>query len=179
MTDKERLRIIDELAEDKGLTPEDFLLSLVKAENDSKMETFKNYPEEVAKRLTMAEKEKSEHRKAKYEQTEREYVNSQIAEFIRNFPGVSPEEIPEKVWNEVKSGVSLSHAYALWKIREQNSPGENPEDINTVNSGRSLPVVNDRSEPLDFTREDVEKMSPNAIKGNYKKILNSMKRWKF
>lgn len=180
MTDKEMRRIVDELAEDGGLSPEEYLIGLVKTANDSKMEKFKSYPEDVAKQLTAAEKTKSEHRKAKYEQSEKESVDTQIGEFLKAFPGISPEEVPEEVWNEVKNGISLSHAYALWKLKSAGDTGTaKAEEINAANASRALPVANDRSEPLDFTKEDVEKMPSSAVKGNYKKILNSMKKWTF
>lgn len=180
MTDKRISQIIEELAEDEGKTPEEYLISLVKTANDSKMEKFKSYPEDVAKQLVAAEKIKSESRRAKYERAEKENVTSQIAEFVKNFPGVSPEEVPEEVWNEVKKGISLSHAYALWKLNgESGSDTDMASVINAENSSRSLPVENDRSEPLAYTMEDVEKMPSSAVKGNYKKILNSMRKWKF
>ncbi|NCB09953.1 MAG: hypothetical protein EOM73_17585 [Bacteroidia bacterium] len=180
MTDKEMRRIVDELAEDGGLSPEEYLIGLVKMANDSKMEKFKSYPEDVAKQLTAVEKSKSENRKAKYERAEKDGVTAQITEFVKNFPGVSPEEVPEQVWNEVKNGVSLSHAYALWKLKGVNSTDAvNAEELNAANTSRALPVENDRSEPLAYTMEDVEKMPSSAVKGNYKKILNSMKKWTF
>ncbi len=188
MTDKRMREILDELAGDAEQSPEDYLLSLVKAANDGKMEKFKGYPEEVAKQLIAAEKLKSDSRKAKYAKAEKDDAANQISDFVKNFPGVSPEDVPEEVWNEVGNGVSLSHAYALWKHRkiasgaETASGAENAngaEEINAENTSRALPVENDRSEPLAFTKEEVERMPSSAVKGNYKKILNSMKRWKF
>ncbi|MGI6717454.1 MAG: hypothetical protein ACOX3X_09815 [Eubacteriales bacterium] len=184
MTDKEMIRLIGELAEDNGQTAGEYLLSLVKSANDAKMEKFKTYPEEVASQLTAAEREKQNRRKAMAEQEEKESLHSQIADFLQNFPGVSPEDVPEEVWNEVKEGVSLSHAFALWKVKSQNKAASEAEgeqaanELNAKNTTRSLPVETERAEILDFTREDVEKMSPSAVKSNYKKILNSMKKWK-
>lgn len=196
MTDKKLRQALEEIAGDAGLTAEEYLAFLLKEQNDKRMEKFQSYPEDVAKELTAAEKLKHDHRSAKREMAEKEAVAAEIAAFMKNFPGVPPQEIPGEVWEEVKNGVSLSHAFALALQKRgagdspedaQNSvlPGEWPSDDagaaarNAENAARALPLETGRFEPLSYSKEEVERMSPSAVKNNYKKILSSMKKWKF
>lgn len=96
---------------------------------------------------------------------------------------VNPEDIPKEVWDEVARGISLPHAYALFLTLSATAGGDGDftgaDATNAENDRRAAVISASSGEIPAFTREEVEKMTPDKVKGNYKKILSSMKKWKF
>lgn len=70
---------------------------------------------------------KTEEQKAGEEQTAAELQEErleaqrrarvEIGQFVALFPGVSAEQVPQEVWQEVHGGQSLALAYALHRIK--------------------------------------------------------------
>lgn len=107
-------------------------------------------------------------------QFDTESFNKQVEEFMKSFPQVKAESIPDEVWQDVADGIPLVYAYA-YRI----SVKDKAEKMNEANHSRELPLSAERAEPISFTKEEVEAMSPNGIKSNFKRILSSMRKWKF
>ena len=103
-------------------------------------------------------------------------MEEDISRFRTYFPDVAAKDIPEEVWAEVAQGVSLTHAYALY-LAAAGYEDAKAQEINRVNSGRSAPVGGEAAEEA-LTKEQVENMSPQAVKKNYNRILSSIKSWR-
>ena len=96
---------------------------------------------------------------------------------ISDVQKIIPADIPEEVWAEVAQGVSLTHAYALYRAAAGAADAK-ARSLNRVNAERSAPLGTE-GDPTDaLTQEQVENMSPQAVKKNYNRILASMRNWR-
>ena len=86
-------------------------------------------------------------------------------------------DIPEEVWAEVAEGVSLTHAYALYRAAISAEDAK-AQSLNRVNADRSAPLGTEGDPNTALTQEQVENMSPQAVKKNYNRILSSLKNWR-
>lgn len=140
--------------------------------------SLEGLPEEIAKELSEArENKKASRRQERIKKSEAE-AEAEIKRFREIFPEISAEDIPDEVWTDVENGATLSHAYALYAITQEQL-NRRAEDINSRNRSRGASASSDGSTEPVFTKEQVEKMSGSDIKNNYKGILKAMKNWKF
>ena len=102
---------------------------------------------------------------------EADMIKGQLGEF-----NVSPEDIPEEVWESVAVGGSLAAAYALYHRKEQLRRNR-VRELNDKNAELSTGKVGVDSAKEYFTPSDVRAMSRSEVRANYSKILNSMKKW--
>lgn len=107
---------------------------------------------------------------------EADMIKGQLGEFSTLFPNVSPEDIPEEVWESVAVGGSLAAAYALYHRKEQLRRNR-VRELNDKNAELSTGKVGVDSAKEYFTPSDVRAMSRSEVRANYSKILNSMKKW--
>lgn len=107
---------------------------------------------------------------------EADMIKGQLGEFSALFPNVSPEDIPEEVWESVAVGGSLAAAYALYHRKEQLRRNR-VRELNDKNAELSTGKVGVDSAKEYFTPSDVRAMSRSEVRANYSKILNSMKKW--
>lgn len=177
MTQKQIYDAICDLADDENATPEEYVLGLIKKSNDSVLEGTDGLPEEIRNRLTGAENARREAREIKRRDRDEQAMKGDIEQFRKYFPDVSADMIPEEVWKEAANGIPLAYSYALY-IKSKADSEDRAAEINRYNEERALPVGNDESE-TPYSKEDVEGMTPSAVRKNYKKILNSIKSWKF
>lgn len=177
MTQKQIYDAVCDLADEESVSPEEYILALIKKRNDSVLEGTDGLPEEIRTRLAGAENARREAREIKRRDRDEQAMKNDIEQFREYFPGVSADMIPAEVWNEAAGGIPLAYAYALY-IRVKAENDDKAAEINRYNEERSLPVDNDESESP-YSKEDVEGMTPSAVRKNYKKILNSIKSWKF
>lgn len=177
LTDEQMLEILEELADENGLTAEGYLSRLL-SENQATEKTLQNLPEEVLKELENAKLLKREKRRSKKQSEQEEYIKKETEKFLSLFPDVKPDEIPESVWEEVTNGVSLPHAYALYSVIKR-SENDYAEQINRDNTLRATPRFEDGKTEPSFTKEQVEAMSPREVSKNFKHILKSISKWKF
>ena len=104
-------------------------------------------------------------------------MEEDIRRFKEYFPDITAADIPEEVWAEVAQGVSLTHAYALYRAAAGAADAK-ARSLNRVNAERSAPLGTE-GDPTDaLTQEQVENMSPQAVKKNYNRILASMRNWR-
>lgn len=177
MTQKQLYDVICDIADDEGMTPAEYVLSLVKNRNDKKVSDADALPDDLKKQYYSAEKAKSDARKIKKSERDSKEMKEDIALFRQYFPDVSPDQVPDAVWAQAAKGIPLAYAYALY-LTIKSEEDARADSVNRENGDRAAPVGNDMSE-LPYTREQVEGMSPKAVKGNYRKIVDSIKNWKF
>lgn len=109
-------------------------------------------------------------------QAQTEKISAELGAFAEYFPDVELKSIPEEVWDEVKSGNSLSAAYALYTHKTRQSEKIMREQ-NEKNAYFSAGRVGKNTANEYFTPDDVKKMSGSEVKANYSKIIASMKKW--
>ena len=177
MTQKQIYDAVCELADDESVSPEEYILALIKKRNDSVLEGTDGLPEEIKSRLLGAESAREEAREIKRRDRDEQAMKSDIEQFSKYFPDISADMIPAGVWEEAAGGIPLAYAYALY-IKVKAESDDKSAVSNRYNEERALPVGNDESE-APYSKEDVEGMTPSAVRKNYKKILNSIKGWKF
>lgn len=175
MTDKKIRETIEDLAEYSGKTAEEYLAALVGDMRKARDDKYSSLPEDAAKELADADRLRDDNRKAKREKAESDDFDKQLAEFVKRYPDVKADDIPEKVWLDVADGIPLVYAYAYRVSSVEEDPSEK---VNAENELRKLKVNNDKTRSPAYTEAEVGKMSASDVKGNFNKIINSMKKWK-
>ena len=175
MTDKRIREIIEDLAEYSGVTAEEYLKKLASDIRKARDEKFASLPEDAAKELTEADRLRDDNRNAKRAKAESDEFDRQLEEFVKHFPDVKAEDIPDAVWHDVANGIPLVYAYAYRVSFGDEDPSEK---VNAENEARTLKVNTDKNDSPAYTEAEVGKMSPSAVKSNFNKIITSMKKWK-
>ena len=102
-------------------------------------------------------------------------LGDEYEEFQALYPDVSPKELSESIWNDVRRGIPLAAAYALAERRRLHEITQ-AEKSNLENQLRSPGAISG-SEQEYFTPAEVRSMSRQEVRNNYQKIMNSMKQW--
>lgn len=126
--------------------------------------------EEMLKELKALREELLEKRKA-FEKMSRD-----ISEFEELFPEKNVNEIPDSVWESVKTGIPLAAAYALYE-RKNAIRRDTAESTNVENRSRTTGSIGRDTTDSFYTPDEVKAMSRAEVKSNYSKILESMKKW--
>lgn len=177
LSNEQILDAVSDLADDNGMKIDDYILKL---QADSEAIFGKNregLPEEIISELDSARALKKENRNTKKKSEKSANIKSEVEKFKNIFPDVKPQDIPESIWDEVASGVSLVHAYALYLVTE-NSESDYASKVNAENSSRATSKTSDGETEPSYTKEQVEAMSPKEVSKNYKHILKSISKWK-
>ncbi len=96
-------------------------------------------------------------------------------EFRALYPEVAEGDIPDAVWEEVRGGLALEAAYALWERRERLRR-DAAEVANRKNAGGSWGRADAAGEEF-LSPDEVRGMSPREVRENYSRILESMRHW--
>lgn len=118
-----------------------------------------------ALKKTLAEKEQ-----------EQQKAMRELGEFNSLYPEKSVKDIPDDVWRSVEEGIPLSAAYALYE-RKNHMDRFRAEQINMQNAARSAGIAGKDTGSEYFSPDEVRAMSQKQVHDNYKKIVESMKRW--
>lgn len=177
ITNEQILDTIYDLADTAGMKIDAFIEKIEEAFGDP-MPSLEGVPEEIAQELLAARESKKETRKQSRKQKSDAEASAEIKRFRELFPDVNAEDIPEEVWDDVASGSTLSHAYALYTV-SQDSLKRYADNVNSRNSHKGAAASSDGSTEPVFTKEQVEKMSGKDVKSNYKGILKAMKSWRY
>ena len=103
-----------------------------KAQEQARLEEFINngVPEDIAKEVIAGaqvrkqlQQELNELKAERDASKKEEEKNKEYQDFLNNFPGVKPEEIPRSVFEDAENS-SLSDAYMKWKIGELQKENE-------------------------------------------------------
>ena len=109
-------------------------------------------------------------------QAEAERIAAEIGDFYKLFPNADISALPDSVLESVKQGNSLAAAYALYHRRSQLKE-EQVRAANQRNASLSAGRVGSGAAAEYFTPDEVRAMSQGEVKRNYKKIIESMKKW--
>lgn len=111
---------------------------------------------------------------------EREKTHSRILEeleeFGEYFPEIDIHQIPEEVWEKVKSGVSLSASFAL-NLRKMELEKKKVSDFNEKNRRMSAGSLMRNDAEKYYSPSEVKKMTPAQVKSHYDEIVASMRHW--
>ena len=102
-------------------------------------------------------------------------IGSEYAEFCDLYPNLSPEELPDEVWENVRRGIPISAAYALAERRRIRTM-EKAQSLNEENKRRSSGSVEGNSNTY-FSADEVRAMTQSEVRANYQKIMLSMQKW--
>ncbi len=108
---------------------------------------------------------------------EQKKVMQEMEEFSRLFPNTSVREIPNEVWQDVDTGIPLSAAYALYE-KKNRIDRLHAEEINRRNAAHSAGNAGVHTPNEYFSPDEVRAMSPSEVREHYKKIRESMKKWR-
>ena len=117
------------------------------------------------------EVERLQNELAKKEREQQEQ-GRQWQEFAALFPGVSVDRIPESIWEQVRSGIPLRAAYALYE-----KEAERQREVNQRNASRSAGAIGGMPDSGYYSPEEVRRMSAKEVRQKYGLIVESMKKW--
>ena len=105
-----------------------------------------------------------------------EKMSRDIGEFEELYPERNVNEIPDAVWERVKSGSPLAAAYALYE-RKNALRASTAKSANEANSARTTGSIGREVTENFYTPDEVRAMSRSEVRRNYSKIIESMKKW--
>lgn len=111
------------------------------------------------------------------EQAERaERMRAECAELWELYPSLSPDTLPDEVWDAVEKGVPIAAAVALSE-RRKFLTAQKAQIAKRENRMRSSGAV-EREKNGYFSPEEVRAMNRREVRENYQSILKSMQKWK-
>lgn len=102
-------------------------------------------------------------------------MTRECEEFESYFPEVSLRALPDEVWGQVRAGVPLAAAYALYE-RGLCNQARAAEAQNARNAAH-LPDSPAQAESRYFSPAQVRAMSRREVRENYDRIFESMRHW--
>ena len=104
---------------------------------------------------------------------------SEYNDLVEAFPDIDAEKIPQSVWEATENGTPIKYAYMEFKMNEMNKSNK-AKELNESNSNSTTGSVtgNGSVNSTHYTRDQVEAMSTDEIKKNYKAVMDSYKQWK-
>ena len=91
------------------------------------------------------------------------------------YPDVSEEEIPDAVWEAARGGLPLEAAYALHERREALRRSA-ADRINRRNANGAWGRADTEMDGF-LSPDEVREMTPDEVRKNYARIMESMKHW--
>ena len=133
--------------------------------------------DEKTKKNVPNEQESAEETAKKTPLSEEERMTEDIETLRALFGDLTPEDIPEEVWQKVAQGESLAASYALVYLKDLKEK-ERIESHNRANEKKALGrIKQDKASEEYFSPEPVRKMSPAEVRKHYAAILKSMDSW--
>ena len=177
MTKEQIYNAICDIAEDVGASPEELVMALEEQNNAIFEQSMGEIPAEAANYIKNAKSEKNAARSERRKAEKENQLAEEIRQFRNLFPDVAAEDIPESVWVDMERGIPLPYAYAL-VVLSDSKQNDYAKDINDRNTNGAPPPVGESTEDGEISMEEVEAMSPKAIKNNFGRILRSIGKWK-
>ena len=177
MTKEQVYGAVSDLASDAGMTEDGYIASLLRQAEEDRIRRTEGLDVDLAAELNESRQLRRDNRKRERESLRKTEMEEDIRRFKEYFPDVTAADIPEEVWAEVAEGVSLTHAYALYRAAISAEDAK-AQSLNRVNADRSAPLGTEGDPNTALTQEQVENMSPQAVKKNYNRILSSLKNWR-
>ena len=177
MTKEQIYNAICDVAEDAGVSPEELVAALEEQNSALFEQSLGGMPTEAAEYVKAARGEKSAAR-AERRRVEKDSVLSEdVKQFRRLFPDVAAEDIPENVWADMEKGIPLVYAYAFYTLTDGKT-NTYADGVNARNTEASPPPVGESADEGELSMEEVEAMSPKAVKRNFARVLRSIGKWK-
>ncbi len=177
MTKEQIYEAICDIAEDAGVTPEELIRALEEQSGAKFEESIGTLPEDAAKLVKNARDEKALQRAERRKAEKDGILNEEIKRFRKLFPDVAAESIPDSVWADMEKGIPLSYAYALYVLTDGDK-NRYAKGVNERNTEASPPPLGENADESEISMEEVEAMSPSAVKKNFSRILRSIGKWK-
>ncbi len=111
------------------------------------------------------------------ERAENSRMINEYSEFSELFPDVPLKNVSESVWENVKKGIPLAAAYALYDRKNELS-ARSAAAVNEKNSRESAGAVKGGESDDYYSPAEVRAMSHGDVRANFDKIMASMKKWK-
>ena len=105
-----------------------------------------------------------------------EQMGAEYEEFSTLYPKTPLSEIPDSVWENVKKGIPIAAAFALFEKKRMQSE-QNASQSNHNNASRSAGALSPTRSDY-FSPAEVRAMSQQEVRENYQKILQSMQKWR-
>ncbi len=107
---------------------------------------------------------------------EKDDYQKEIVKFRRLFGEISPDSIPDAVWDQVREGQSLCASFALY-IYEQAAEMARVREINDKNDKSAPKKITTGGGEEYFSPEAVRAMDGKTVRKQYEKIMRSMEHW--
>ena len=104
-----------------------------------------------------------------------ERLGTEYTEFCQLYPEISPEELSDAVWQDVRRGIPLAAAYALAE-RKRVCAVRQAKQSNLKNQMRSAGEIRLGEDDV-YSPAEVRAMTPAEVRANYSKIMRSMQKW--
>ena len=177
MTKEQIYNILQDIADDASVSVEELVDAIVQQSQSHFEKAVSAMPEESANYVRSAKKDRAAAREARRIAEEEKRLGEDVKRFRQLFPDVDATSIPETVWQDMKGGIPLPYAYALYLVSGAGDKGY-ADRVNARNSEGALPPVNSYPNDGEISMEEVEAMSPEAVKKSFPRILRSMSKWK-
>jgi hypothetical protein len=183
-----RLSFVETQAKKYGMTTEQYLDAVAKAEEEEEKNQLiqKNIPPEYAQEMLENRKFRQEYQSERQANQQREAKNKMYQEFIDAYPDVNPTDVPPEVWQEVKSGRTLTDAYTRYEnrlLREKLGGAQTQQQTqqaNQANAAASTGSAKSGKATQGFiSKETYEQNRKNQkwMDANYDNVVSSMKHW--
>lgn len=144
-------------------------------ESESLSESAQGAPTEENELELLREQIKQLKDELERRERETEQAAKELSDFRELFPNTDVAALPDSIWDSVRQGNSLAAAYAM-HYRRQQLRAEAIHAANQKNASLSPGHAGDGSVEY-YTPDEVRAMSRTEVKANYKKIIESMKKW--
>lgn len=177
MTKEQIYNAVCDMAEDAGVSPEE-LISALLSENETAFEkSLGELNDAAASYVKAARAEKAAQRESRRKAERESALADDIKRFCAVFPKVGSDSIPDSVWADMEKGIPLPYAYALYVLAGEKGDAY-AEEVNERNCRSALPAVDEGADEGELSMDEVEGMSPSAVKKNFPRILRSISKWK-
>lgn len=177
MTKEQIYNAVCDIAEDAGVSTDELISALTEQSATMFEENLNAMPAELADYVKSARTEKAALRQSRRQKEDEQRLAEEVRRFCKAFPNVDANSIPEAVWADMEKGIPLAYAYAMHTLCGENSTNY-ANSVNARNTDNALPPVAEGANEGEYSMEDVEAMSPAAVKKNFSRILRSMGKWK-
>ena len=115
MTKEQVYEAVSDLAGDAGMTADAYIASLLRQAEEEQVRKTDGLDVDLAAELNESRQLRRDSRRREREALRKSEMEEDIRRFKEYFPDITAADIPEEVWAEVAQGVSLTHAYALYR----------------------------------------------------------------
>ena len=177
MTKDEIYNAVCDIADDAGVEPAALIAALTQQNEDLFGQSLSALPETHSGYVKSARDGRRAERERKRKAESESVLAGDIKRFRELFPEVGADEIPDSVWSDTQNGIPLPYAFALYTVAG-GAEKSYADKVNARNGEGAVPPVSDGASDGEISMEEVEAMSPAAVKNNFSRILKSIGKWR-